>query len=51
VRVGDVDEDAGAVARARIATGRAAVGEPPQDFEAHPDDLVRGGTPQVSHEA
>ncbi len=51
VRVGDVDEDAGAIARAGVATGRAAVREPPQDLEAHADDLMRGRAAQVSHEA
>ena len=43
VRVGDVEEDARAVARAGIAPGRAAMGEPAQDLEPLDDDVVCGG--------
>ena len=41
-RVGDLQQDAGAVARARVAAGCAAVGEVLEDLEGLADDGVRG---------
>ena len=43
VRVGDLDEDAGAIARLGIAAGRAPVRQATQNLDPHAHDLVRGG--------
>jgi len=47
----EIHEQAGAVARARIAPCRAAMREAAEDLDAHHDDLVGGSTAQIGHEA
>ena len=47
----DVEENARAVARTRVATGRAAVREVRKDFEPLLDDFVRGLAAERGDEA
>ena len=49
--VRDLDQDAGAVARFRIATASAAMRQVDQDLNALTDDVVRLFAVQIDHEA
>ena len=51
VLVRDLHEDARAVAGVRVAAGRAAMRETPQDLEAHLDGAVRWAALQIDDEA
>jgi hypothetical protein len=44
VSMGNMKENAGAVARARVTAGCPAMSKTPQDLDAHPHDFMRGRT-------